>query len=57
VVHRQLLGDSFDLRFPNAIAMLVVDVAMVVYLWKSELVRDVFADFPEPIDQEIKPSS
>ena len=57
VLHRHVLGSADDLRFSNAIAMLVVDVAMVVYLWQSELVRDVFADFPVPIDHEIKPSS
>ncbi|MDD5247608.1 MAG: tetratricopeptide repeat protein [Rhodocyclaceae bacterium] len=38
--------------FVYAVGIVLVDLAVVAYLLRSQLVRDVFADFPEPADAQ-----
>lgn len=48
-----VLSRSDHTLFPHAVAILAIDGAVLGYLLRSRLLRDLFADFPESADREI----
>lgn len=48
VLRRDVLSTPSDDAFVTAVAVLAIDVAVLLFLARSRLVRDIFADFPEP---------
>ena len=52
--HWDHLSNVIDYRFPPLVALLTIDLAIFAYLFRSKLLRDVFADFPEAADREVK---
>jgi hypothetical protein len=45
-IHRDLLENPSGSGFLEACIVLAIDVLTMVYLLRSELVKDIFADFP-----------
>jgi len=47
-LNRETITDPDDLHFLDAVLVVAVDLVFVAYLLGSQLVRDVFRDFPAP---------
>jgi hypothetical protein len=56
-LNKEVMTDPSSWDFPDAMLVVVIDILFVVYLMRSELVRDVFADFPRPAKPLRKESS
>ena len=56
-LNREVLADPSSWDFPDGVLVVVIDFIIVVYLMRSELVRDVFRDFPGPVEPVRKESS
>jgi hypothetical protein len=47
-LNKDVLADPSSWDFPDAMLVAMMDVVIVAYLLRSERVRDVFRDFPDP---------
>ena len=59
-LNREVMTDPSSWDFPDGILVIVIDVVITVYLMRSELVKDVFNDFPgstEPANKESSSNS
>jgi hypothetical protein len=45
--HRELIANPDGNGFADVCIVLAIDIIAILYLLRSELVRDIFADFPE----------
>lgn len=50
-LHMDTIGNYNSSNFIAALFVLLPDVAIIGYLLRSELVRDIFSEFPEPLSE------
>ncbi len=53
-VNKEVMTDPSSWNFPDGMLVVVIDFVIVAYLMRSELVRDVFNDFPDSIEPRKK---
>jgi Protein of unknown function (DUF2919) len=56
-LNEEVMTDPSSWDFPDGMLVVMIDFVIVVYLMRSELVRDVFNDFPAPAEPARKESS
>jgi hypothetical protein len=56
-LNKDILTDPSSWDFPDAMLVAMMDVVIVAYLLRSERVRDVFRDFPDPARPDRKESA